>query len=203
MGNCCTAREAAPSGLSPVIVPYKKKGHRILCNYTEDVYDKVKNAVLAAETRKQAPVYILEIFKSLKPPHELNYAQLSHVLQDLYRDDSILADKEMNKYSLDVKHQSSIIHQTQFTLCSDRMEQNFQGYELDKICRVVPSQRAPKTNFKELKQLLLSNDTSKDNQFNLNDNFRFLDCNSDMKGDMVCFQSFTRCGNTFLRRYIE
>ena len=43
------------------------------------------------------------------------------------------------------------MHPTEFTLCSDRMEQNFKGYELDELCRVIPSQKAPKTNLEKLK----------------------------------------------------
>ena len=125
------------------------------------------------------------------------------ILLDLYRDDAILADKEMGRFSLDVKNQNSTIRQTEFTLCSDRMEQNFPGYELDKICRVVPGPHVETINFKQLKDLLLSTDETKDVGFGPCETFKFLDCKSDMSEDMVSFQSYARCGNTFLRRYIE
>ena len=78
----------------------------------------------------------------------------------MYKDDAILADKEMNRYSLDIKNQDSALRQTQFTLCSDRMEQMFPGYQLDKKCRVIPGKSTPTINFSELKQLLLSKDKS-------------------------------------------
>ena len=80
------------------------------------------NAVRVAEDRKKAPVYVLDIFKCLKPPHDIDYRKMFMILLDLYRDDAILADKEMGRFSLDVKNQNSTIRQTEFTLCSDRME---------------------------------------------------------------------------------
>ena len=57
-----------------------------------------------AEARKKAPVYVLDIFKCLKPPHDLEYGKMFRILLDLYRDDAILADREMNRYSLDIKN---------------------------------------------------------------------------------------------------
>ena len=43
---------------------------------------------------------------------EIPLGKLRGILQDLYRDDAILADKEMNKWSLDVRHQNSAMRQT-------------------------------------------------------------------------------------------
>ena len=72
MGNaCCATRETTPENLTLNIHPYQKKGHRILFDDKEEVYEAVLSAVKVAEDRKKAPVYVLDIFKCLKPPHDL------------------------------------------------------------------------------------------------------------------------------------
>ena len=95
----------------------------------------MKLAVQEAETRKQGPVYVIDIYKILQPARGimdpskgLRYPELQRILQDLYREDAILADKELNRYSLEARQQDSSIRRTPFTLCSDHMETNFPGY---------------------------------------------------------------------------
>ena len=48
----------------------------------------------------------------------------------------------------------------------------------------------------------MSKDLSLDKNFNSED-FRFLDGSVNMTGNRVAFQSFSRSGNTFLRRFME
>ena len=78
----------------------------------------------------------------------------------------------------------------------------FPTYKFDKKCRIVPGPDTPVKNFKEVKELLLSKDLSRDAEFS-KDELHFLDGKVGMRGNMVAFQSFPRCGNTFLRRFVE
>ena len=69
----------------------------------------------------------------------------------------------------------------------------------------MPKEGTPKVKFSWLKDLLLSKDLSREMELNWIDpeGYRFLDKSEDMFGNMVAFQSFPRCGNTFLRRFLE
>ena len=127
---------------------------------------------------------------------------LHAALFDLYREDLILCDAEMNRYSLDKTNQSTAERSTEYDLCSDRLVTKFPTYQFDEKCRIVPGPDTPTFNFVDLKQLLLSKDLSRDVEFEKSD-IRFLDGTVGMKGNMVAFQSFPRCGNTFLRRFVE
>ena len=60
----------------------------------------------------------------------------------------------------------------------------------------------PTHNFDWLKSLLLSTHLQMDKDYRYNE-YRFLDGQVDMRGNMVAFQSYPRCGNTFLRRFLE
>ena len=82
------------------------------------------------------------------------------------------------------------------------MNSKYPSYIFDERCKVIPGPETPLYNFVELKELLLSKDLSRDADFDCND-LRFLDGKVDMTGNMVAFQSFHRCGNTFLRRFVE
>lgn len=124
------------------------------------------------------------------------------ILFDLYREDAILCDTEMNRYTLDQKNQSTVENPTDYDLCSDRLLNKFPTYQFDDKCRIIPGPDTPLRNFRDLKALLLSKDLSLDADFEKTD-LRFLDGKCGMKGNMVAFQSFPRCGNTFLRRFIE
>ena len=85
------------------------------------------------------------------------------------------------------------------------MVRKFPTYEFDEKMRIVPGGLTPVVNFKNLKELLLSKDLARNMELAHADdgNFRFLDGKVDLTGNMVVFQSFERCGNTFLRRFIE
>ena len=75
----------------------------------------------------------------------------------------------------------------------------------DDRLRLVPGKLAPRENFEKLKELLLSKNLSRISELAHADHgeLRFLDGKVDLTGNMVAFQSFARCGNTFLRRFIE
>ena len=100
--------------------------------------------------------------------------------------DEILADEEMNRFSLEPRNQNSIQRSTKFDLCSDRLRTKYPDYELDSRCRIVPGLRAPLRNFTELKQMLLSKDLTKDVKYN-KDDLLFLDGKVDMTGNAVAF----------------
>lgn len=70
--------------------------------------------------------------------------------------------------------------------------------------RIIPGPQTPVVNFKQLKDLLLSKDLSRDSELDWVSagEFRYLD-GEDMTGNMVAFQSFARSGNTFMRSYLE
>jgi hypothetical protein len=82
------------------------------------------------------------------------------MLQNLFKDDLVLCDMEMNMYSLDVSKQFS--HTTNrngvFELCSDRIHRLYPTYHLDKACRFMPGPETPNINFTRLKEILLSKD---------------------------------------------
>ena len=127
---------------------------------------------------------------------------MHNVLFDLYRSDQVLCDHEMNRYSFEPRNQSTTQRITEFDLCSDRMREKFPTYEFDKRCKVIPGSGTKLLNFAKLKDLLLSKDLERDSGFDKNGDFHFLD-KADMTGNMVAFQSFPRCGNSFLRRFVE
>ena len=122
---------------------------------------------------------------------------------DLVRNDEVLTDDLMNRYTLDQKHQAD--SQTNYEYLSDRMDMKFPGYEMDDRCFIVPKKDTPTVKFSWLKDLLLSKDLSREKELDWIDSegYRFLDKSEDMLGNMVAFQSFPRTGNTFLRRYLE
>ena len=71
----------------------------------------------------------------------------------------------------------------------------------------MPGPDTPTVNLNWLKDYLLSQDLSRIDEMDWVEKgqFRFLDQEVDLDGtgDRVCFQSFARSGNTFLRRFLE
>ena len=89
-------------------------------------------------------------------------------------------------------------------LFSDRVHSMWPSYVLDERCRVRPGPQTPVVNFVTLKNLLLSRDLARNQELSWvsEKNLRFLD-REDLTGQQVCFQSFPRTGNSFMRRIIE
>ena len=123
---------------------------------------------------------------------------MSKILFDLYRNDEILCDREMNRFSLDVRNQNSMHSETDFDLCSDRMVLKNPTYVLDEECKAVPGPKAKTLDFFNLKSLLLSKNLTLDATFSKRE-LCFLDGQRNLEGNMIAFQSFPRTGNTFLR----
>ena len=82
------------------------------------------------------------------------------------------------------------------------MHKMFPNYEFDEEGRIVPGEGAKLINFKELKELLLSKDLSREEElfWYTNGDAKFLDCEDNLNGSKVALQSFPRSGNTFLRQ---
>ena len=157
-----------------------------------------------------APVYFLEIYKVYKALYENSedshenktLLKVKQVLVDLYRNDQVLADRELHRFSVQNSNQNSKKNISDFDLCSDRLELKHPGYELDQRCRLIPGPKTSRHNFQKLKTKLLSKDLDQDAKYNPNE-VLFLDGKVDLTGSRVAFQSYSSSGCTFLRRFIE
>lgn len=126
-------------------------------------------------------------------------------LQELHKNDQILAHTSLDKFSLDVTLQSTPTNPTEWMLYSDMCEYTFPSYLIDDQCKVRPGPDTPKVNFTWLKKLLLSQDLSRNEELSWisgANSLRFLDGKS-IFGQQVSFQSMPRSGNSFLRRILE
>ena len=117
----------------------------------------------------------------------LNFRMMCFAIFDLVRNDEVLTDDLMNRYTLDQKHQAD--SQTNYEYLSDRMDMKFPGYEMDDRCFIVPKKDTPTVKFSWLKDLLLSKDLSREKELDWIDSegYRFLDKSEDMLGNMVAF----------------
>jgi len=126
-------------------------------------------------------------------------------LNDVYRNDECLADREMNRVSLNKDLQSREGNETEYELFSDRFHKFYPTYVLDanQVARSGPESLT--INFNQLKDLLLSKDLSRLSELDWisQQNLRFLDGSVDMKGNVVALMSYPRSGNTFLRQFLE
>ena len=205
--GCCSSRESLMC-LTHQFAK-KQKGHRIT-DFDDETVNSVINSLSRAEQRKMAPVYFLEIYKVYKALYENqedaheNKAMLKvkQVLVDLYRNDQVLADREIHRFSVQNSNQNSRKNISDFDLCSDRLELKFPSYELDKRCRLIPGPKTSRQNFDLLKTKLLSKNLDWDSKYNPNE-VGFLDGKVDLAGSRVAFQSYSSSGCTFLRRFIE
>ena len=113
----------------------------------------VKNALRRAELFKGAPVNNVEIYRELlqmENTEEITKTIQTTVLHlyEMYRTDQILADHELNYFSLRVEHQKQKDYNTGFDLCSDRMFKKFDTYQFDEEGRIVPGKDTATINFK-------------------------------------------------------
>ena len=161
MGSFCSAVE----GDVPVFerqLATQKKGH-----YTwSPVWgyrSACMRALVRAEQAKGAPVYLCEVFRawdSMIPKVTTFFVLVG--LQDLYRNDEILCDKEINRFTTNRAYQKTAENDTEFELFSDRMQRLYPTYQFDHKCRLRPGPETPRTNLNELKSLLLSTDLERD-----------------------------------------
>ena len=110
----------------------------------------------------------------------------------------------MNRVTANPVHQRTESNESEFELYSDRHFRLFSCYDLSDRLVFRPKLDTPTINLKQLKEILLSKDLSRDKELDWisNGQLRFLD-GEDIDGDKVCFQSFPRAGNTMLRRFLE
>lgn len=96
----------------------------------------------------------------MKPTESEKFVIDSAMLQNLFKDDQVLCDPEMNMYSLNPELQRSMVSNpnSKFELFSDRMLRMFPSYRLDKSCRFQPGEMTPTVNFTDLKAILLGKD---------------------------------------------
>jgi hypothetical protein len=79
-------------------------------------------------------------------------------LQELFRNDDLLADAEETAYSARPDMQDSPDNPTGFELFSDRVKRLFPTFTLTNALKLMPGSETPTVNFTHLKELLLSKD---------------------------------------------
>jgi hypothetical protein len=81
----------------------------------------------------------------------------------------------------------------------------FSQYKLTESNHLVAQESTPTINFEQLKDLLLSTDHSRMEEYQslIKGDCKFLDKKSEMIGNRVAFASFPRTGNSFLRKILE
>ena len=123
-------------------------------------------------------MYTVEVareFRSLYP--NMGTLIIMACLQELYKKDEVLADYEINKWTLNPSHQSTAENPTQFEIFSDRIHRLFPTYVLNSRCCVRPGPETVTMSFTYLKELLLSKDLSRNTELEWvsTKNLRFLD----------------------------
>ena len=148
-------------------------------------------AIHKTELRKEAPVHLIEIYKFWKIVEETDsnggprstLTDFQNALLELYREDQILADDQMDRFSVMQSVQNTDRSSSDFDLCSDRFVREFPSYEFDRTCRVFPSSKTPTSNFNSLKDYLLSTNLSAMKDFK--EEIRFLDGQVNLDGERV------------------
>ena len=160
MGLCQNEEDAHVA--LPRQVATEKRGHYTwLCvwGYRKAVF----RAIQAAEAERGGPAYAVDVgrnWSSVLPM--LSPFHLLMGLQDLYRNDEVLADLALERYTTRVEHQNREGHETEYELYSDRVVRVFPGYVLDRRLRYRPGPETPRVDFNWLRELLLSNDLERD-----------------------------------------
>lgn len=159
-------------------------------------------AISLAEQKKGIPVNTTDVIAEME-----NFTAFSKLfstmyvwtLNDLWRNDEILADQYADHWS--VQQPAPLGFETY----SDRYARVFAAdFTLEKKNFVLMPRPHATINFKFLKDLLLSKDLTRLDQLrDLGTNNKFLDSAFDMTGNRICFSSYPRSGNTFLRTFIE
>lgn len=173
--------------------------------------NSVKVALMTAEQRKGAPVYMIEIYGEWKRSQFCHYIYNSHVsiiacLWDLYTNDECMTDCEFNRFSADSSRQHiDFQDETGLYLYSDYYSKKYGHLQLDDAGVLYPKEDTPTLNFEYLRDLLLSKDLSRVSELEWigKEPVRFLDNTVDMTGNKVGLASFMRSGNTFLKKFIE
>ena len=176
------------------------------------------NAIKNAEIKRRgSPVYKLEAFQVWLehegPFIDKELCTISHFAQlcyQLYRNDEVLADPNLDMFSTDPKRQFMRIddegkqHNTDeakaFELFSDRMERLYPKYDLSVSGAMMPRDKTPTVSFEWLKELLLSTDLRRLSELQFADegNYRMLDGSILPAGERVAIASFMKSGKNVL-----
>ena len=87
-----------------------------------------------------------------------------HVLLELFRNDEVLANKEMDRFTANRVHQKSSENDSEYELFSDRCQRLYSHYDVDERLVFKPKPDTPTVNLKKLKEILLSKDLSRDKE---------------------------------------
>ena len=110
-------------------------------NLTQSTLLAIKQAVHDAENKKQEPAYIVDIYRSVVDLGHFANPSITEVrkaLFDLYRNDELLADEQMNRFTLEFETHERGLTSTGYESCSRRMERKFSMYKFDEKRRIVP-----------------------------------------------------------------
>jgi len=83
------------------------------------------------EVEKERPIYFVEVYQEMMRDSDTD--QMRNSVQNifnLFKDDKVLADAEMNLFSLNPELQRNQANDSKFELCSDRMERLYPTYKL-------------------------------------------------------------------------
>ena len=169
--GCCSTRDQ----YKQVFFRQKasKQVYKSLIN-SDFLHETIYHAIDVAEKTNNRPVYLLEVYQTLKSPTfktvDINQADdrltdqneskeqclgisdismevVHRVIQDLYRADQILGDIELNRFSVNQRNQSTLYFKTEFQLCSDRFDEIYPSYQVDDRDRVTSGPYTPTHNF--------------------------------------------------------
>ena len=116
-----------------------------------------------------------------------------------------MCDKGGDRMSVNPVVQKSIHNESaEYELFSDRYQRMVSSrFVLSQTLQLLPAPEKPVVNLKQLREILLSTDLSRNAELDwTKDEFRLLDGES-ISGNQIAFQSFARSGNSFLRRFLE
>jgi len=153
----------------------------------------VLEAVKKAEVRNDGlPVSMHQIWRSFDLNSSLHSNKFKVVLLDLFKQGEIYADQSVSLFTTNARFLSG--HGDEhFYSCKDLLYSKCDGYKLSKIeQRIVAREDTSMTNFVELKELLLSADMSRYDEFAAQTNRQFLNGEVSLSslGHQVAIQSF-------------
>jgi len=208
MGNCYGAKYATPENNLERVVATERVGKGYHGTLPYGSREKALWAIKVAEEERGSPGYLPDIRRAINQRNHLigpGSPLFRSALMDLYRNDQVLCDREMDRFTLnpEMQHKEGV-NETGFELHSDRFTRMFPGYYLTDKGLMEPKEGTPTVNFDNLREVLLSKDLSRGAELEwANNETRFLDRTVDMDGNRISFCSFPRSGNSMLRKYLE
>ena len=170
----------------------------------------VRRAIVMAEIVHGRPVFVQEIHNQLSKMTHFCLLSVTTfwACSDLYQNDEILGDKLCDQWTFNPKYQKTAEHpEREYELYSDRKERKWPNYEYDELGILKPTERQETINFNTLKKLLLSPNTEENRnqleQIVSTQEPKFLDKKVSFVGNRIHMASYSRSGNSFLRKFIE